>query len=157
MSFLTYVKYLIALVITAFLTGISFDFGKLFIGISADEEAIKRIRGDIIRSKIIEDVENPEGFEFSELTASLDKRLKLTGIVSNIGQQDWLNPVIVITVFAEELEIGRCRSFGLNYIKSEEKKKFTVTCDDIYGSGPKIPDFIRYRPRVTEAWYERKQ
>ena len=138
--------------IMAFLTGICFDFGKGFLRISAMDA---QMRASIVRSKIMVDIENPEGFEFSELMAELDNRtLTLTGMLSNVGQQDWADPDIRITVFAGELEIGKCEKAQHLFMKASEKMKFTVVCRDIRGS--EIPEFIRYQPKVTNAWYERK-
>ena len=138
--------------IMAFLTGICFDLGKGLLRINTMNALVMR---DIARHKIIVDVENPEGFEFSELTADLDNgTLTLTGMLSNVGQQDWADPDIRITVFAGELEIGKCEKTQISFMKAGEKIKFTVVCRNIRGS--EIPEFIRYQPKVTSAWYQRE-
>jgi hypothetical protein len=152
MTLLTYLKHFIALLIAAYVAKVCFDAGLFLLDDSPDE---KYLRQTSIQEKLTELVENPTGLEIPKVNAQISYRnLVLTGIVSNVGQQDWVDPRIGVTVFAGSIEIGRCsRSQGF-LIKPGESKDFVVVCENIKGSG--IPDFMKFETKVTEAWDEMK-
>jgi hypothetical protein len=147
-DFLTYLKCLATLVVTAFLSGACYFAVMSFFNKNSDDVSFLR------RSRFIPH-KNPSEFEISGTNVRINNRkLEITGVISNVGQQDWFQPFIEITVFVGSLEIERCEKRQDSFIKSGESRNFVVECMNIMGSD--VPDFIRLESKVGIAFTEWK-